>query len=354
MAAGNKHLGYKAALNAIEARVAGHEGRVLLRLPRPHGAAPGRPTRRPTAPGSAACRTLRRADDRRGVRVLPPRRARRRPTSRSRSSCVRRGGRQVTDVRLRRQGAAPRRQGPALPRHPDGGRRVPHPRRLRRPTPSSSASPRASSSRATRGAAVHRAAPDARGLRARDAARRAGDLPEGPRRRSCMLADIAPGRAGARDRRRVGRAVDDDAARGRRHRRLRAARGLRQPGPGQRRARSSATRCSTATASSCATATRASTSSDLDRVVLDLPEPWQVVPHAEEALRAGRDPRRLHAVDHPGRRSCARRWPARRVDRRPGRSRCSTATGTSRARRCGPTTAWSPTPASSPPPGLGA
>jgi tRNA (adenine57-N1/adenine58-N1)-methyltransferase len=26
---------------------------------------------------------------------------------------------------------------------------------------------------------------------------------------------------------------------------------------------------------------------DLDRVVLDLPEPWQVVPHAEQALRAG-------------------------------------------------------------------
>ena len=26
---------------------------------------------------------------------------------------------------------------------------------------------------------------------------------------------------------------------------------------------------------------------DLDRVVLDLPEPWQVVPHAEHALRAG-------------------------------------------------------------------
>ena len=30
----------------------------------------------------------------------------------------------------------------------------------------------------------------------------------------------------------------------------------------------------------------------------------------------------------------------------PARSRCCTAAGTSRARRCGPTTAWSPTPAS--------
>ena len=43
MAAGNKHLAYKATLNAIEARVAGHEGRVLPQLPRQHGAAAGRP-----------------------------------------------------------------------------------------------------------------------------------------------------------------------------------------------------------------------------------------------------------------------------------------------------------------------
>ena len=40
--------------------------------------------------------------------------------------------------------------------------------------------------------------------------------------------------------------------------------------------------------------------STFDRVVLDLPEPWQVVPHAEPVLRRGRHPRRLHAVDHPG------------------------------------------------------
>ena len=35
MAAGNKHLGYKEALNAIEADVAGHQARLLLRVPRP-------------------------------------------------------------------------------------------------------------------------------------------------------------------------------------------------------------------------------------------------------------------------------------------------------------------------------
>ena len=39
--------------------------------------------------------------------------------------------------------------------------------------------------------------------------------------------------------------------------------------------------------SRCATSTRASTSSDLDRIVLDLPEPWRVVKHAVEALRPG-------------------------------------------------------------------
>ena len=36
-----------------------------------------------------------------------------------------------------------------------------------------------------------------------------------------------------------------------------------------------------------ATSTRASTSVDLDRVVLDLPEPWRVLAHAEKALRPG-------------------------------------------------------------------
>ena len=53
MAAGNKHLGYKAALNAIEATSPGSEGRVLPRLPREHGAAAGRPCRRRRAASSA-------------------------------------------------------------------------------------------------------------------------------------------------------------------------------------------------------------------------------------------------------------------------------------------------------------
>ena len=44
MAVGNKHLGYKEALNAIEDAVAGHQGRVLLRLPRPRVATGSPPT----------------------------------------------------------------------------------------------------------------------------------------------------------------------------------------------------------------------------------------------------------------------------------------------------------------------
>ncbi len=52
MAAGNKHLGYKEALNAIEATSPGHQARLLLRVPRPGVGAvhPGRRGR----PGAAA------------------------------------------------------------------------------------------------------------------------------------------------------------------------------------------------------------------------------------------------------------------------------------------------------------
>ena len=60
MAAGNKHLGYKATLNQLEARVARHQGVVLPRLRRAHGAAAGRPLagrrRRASAPAPRAAR----------------------------------------------------------------------------------------------------------------------------------------------------------------------------------------------------------------------------------------------------------------------------------------------------------
>ena len=38
----------------------------------------------------------------------------------------------------------------------------------------------------------------------------------------------------------------------------------------------------------------------IDRVVLDLPEPWQVVPHADGGVAPRRHPHRLHAIDPAG------------------------------------------------------
>ena len=46
--------------------------------------------------------------------------------------------------------------------------------------------------------------------------------------------------------------------------------------------------------------TTGSTSSGLDRIVLDLPEPWQVVPVGRRRAPARRDLRRVLAVDRPG------------------------------------------------------
>ena len=80
-----------------------------------------------------------------------------------------------------------------------------------------------------------------------------------------------------------------------------------------------------------------------DRVVLDLPEPWQVVPHTELVLRAGGilvayTPSITQAAQT--REQLKGRW----IDART--SKCCTAAGTSTAKRCVPTTAWWPTPAS--------
>ena len=293
MAAGNKHLGYKAALNAIEARVAGQRRRRSTSASSSawRRCSPAR-RRRAAAEVAAALRAVRRADDRRGVRLLPARRATasaHEPVPVELIVDAGAGDRRRSEraVRVRASkvlllDSKQRRYLITLAR----GRRVPQPHRLRARTPTSSAGPRASSCARTKGAAVHRAAPDARGLRRRDAARRAGDLPEGPR------ADLharrhRPGRARVRERRRLGRAVDDDAALGRR--------------------RSSATSCArtspTGPAPTCAAflgedaleryqvelrdCYEGIDERDVDRVVLDLPEPWQVVPHAEEALRPG-------------------------------------------------------------------
>ncbi len=71
-----------------------------------------------------------------------------------------------------------------------------------------------------------------------------------------------PGHPGVRDRRRIRRPVDDDAPLRRRHRRLRAARGLRQPGPQATCELPRRATCSSATTWSSPTATRASTAPD--------------------------------------------------------------------------------------------
>jgi tRNA (adenine57-N1/adenine58-N1)-methyltransferase catalytic subunit len=83
---------------------------------------------------------------------------------------------------------------------------------------------------------------------------------------------------------------------------------------------------------------------DFDRVVLDLPEPWQVVPHAQEALRPGG----ILVAYTPSITQASLRerlWPTVRSSS-PRPSRCSSAAGTSRARRFVPITGWSATPAS--------
>ena len=146
-------------------------------------------------------------------------------------------------------------------------------------------------------------------VRARDAARRAGDLPEGPRPDPHARRHL-PGRAHPR----VGR-------------RLRRAHAARCSARSARPATSPATRSATTSPTA-----RGATSHgflgadvpldvevrdvyegidehDLDRIVLDLPEPWRVVKHAVAALRPGGILRRVPADDPAGRRGCARSSP---------------------------------------------
>ena len=157
-------------------------------------------------------RAVRGADDRRRLRVLPPRRG---------AAAHEPVPVEMLTRRTRRAAHAGARDGPVavgekvllldtkqrryLVTLADGGEFhshtgfVPHAR--------SSAATRASVVASTQGRAVHRAAPDARGLRRRDAARRAGDLPQGPgpdlharrhRSRACGCSRPASGRARCR------------------------------------------------------------------------------------------------------------------------------------------------------------
>ena len=264
MAAGNKHLGYKAALNALEAASPGSKAAFYLGfLERMAPLLAGRS--RAAVEGAAA---------------RAPRAARRRPARCARSAGSSRRRRRTTPVpvemhrvtgrrcsatsmsrplRVRRAGAAARRQAAALPRRArrEGGEFhshagfVAHADLVGRPE--------GVVVRSTKGAEYTALRPTLEDF--------VVEMPRGaqviyPKDLApiCMLADIGPGVRVLRDRRRLGRAVDDDAALGRRDRRLRAARGLRQPGAATTCAASSARRRWRATGSSCATATTASTS----------------------------------------------------------------------------------------------
>jgi len=79
----------------------------------------------------------------------------------------------------------------------------------------------------------------------------------------------------------------------------------------------------------------------LDRIVLDLPEPWRVIPHAEVGLRSGASSAPTSRPSTRPRSSAAHSRTAPSAC--PAPSRCCTGPGTSRTARCDPTTAWSAT-----------
>ena len=175
---------------------------------------------------------------------------------------------------------------------------------------------------------------------------RTGDLPQGPRRHPHRRRH-RPRHAGARGGCRVGRAVDGAAAGRGRRRGVRGPRRLRRRGAGQRGGVDGAP--TRRTASEQRDVYEGIDERDLDRVVLDLPEPWRALGPASEAMRPGRDPSLLPAVDHPGGLVARRHGIGSRSGwRRPSRS-CA-APGTWRSARSGPTTAWWRTPGSSPRP----
>ena len=356
MAEGNRHLGLKETLNQLESRSPGtkaaflngfwsrgHDafvetGRRRARRARRRASSAARPT---PAERCAFC-TLR-------ARAAGGRRSTRRSScgrADDRSSVTRSAAERA--VPRRRAGPADRPQAAPAPDPPRRGRRVPHPRRRARPRPHHRPGRgRHGPHQPQRG--DDRAAAHARRVRAQDAARRAGDLPEGPRPDPDAGRHL-PGRTRARVRRRLGRDDDDAAARGRADRvgdRLRAARRLRRPRPAQRRG----------------LPRHRPPAHDRDprrvrRHRGRRPRPHRARPPGAvaggEARRdraaARRDPAVVPADDPAGARRCARRSPSR-CSAWPRPSRSSSAAGTSTARRSGPTTGWSRTPASSPSPG---
>ena len=246
MAAGNRHLGYKEALER-RSRTASPGTKhafyfgFLERARRPAsrparregqrrrlGALRARAARRRTGEVCAFCRLWSSGADRR--------RAGRR--------CGRGGeaGPMSRDVRSSRgrAGAARRRQAAALPRHAGRGRRVPHPRRVRPPRRADRRRTRASRCASTRGARYTAFRPTLADfvLKMPRGAQVIYPKDLGP---ILMLADIFPGArvlesgvgSGALSMTLLRAGADVD--------RLRAARGLRRPGPGATSRRSSAT-----------------------------------------------------------------------------------------------------------------
>ena len=69
MAAGNRHLGYKATLNELEARSPGSKATFYLSFLESMVAAAGRPPARRRSPASSPCSRVRCTDDRRDVRA---------------------------------------------------------------------------------------------------------------------------------------------------------------------------------------------------------------------------------------------------------------------------------------------
>ena len=342
MAEGNSHLGYKEALNVHRGAEPGRQARLLLRVPRARPRRCSRP--RPMAEQARAAARARRA-------------ARRPPARCARSAgCVDRPGPDGVARRAAADDAAVRAgdrvllfdtQGPPLPRHPGPGgefhthagvvrhdeligqrrghhragpRTAPRTPRCGRPWPTSSsrcpAAPRSS---------IPRTSAPILSWPTSSPARASSSPASGPGR--CRWRCCGPGAEVAGYELR-----DDFAARAQANvavvPRADGAGALPRRGPrrlrGHRRDRPRPHRARPARAVAGGQARRGRPAPGRHPRVY-LPTIGQVAQLRDDARRQRRSA-----------------WPRR--------SRCCSAAGTSRASRCGPTTAWSPTPASSPPP----
>ena len=205
MAAGNSHLGYKEALNAHRGDVAGHEGDFYFGVPRSH--------RRPLRGRDEAAQDA--------LAHVPRAAARRRRARCARSAGSSSGPRPCRGASEREPAAARAGRARCCSSTARAGSTSSSSSRAASSTPTPGIVPHDDLHRAARGRdrpvdhrrALHRDAADADRLRAAHAARRAGDLSEGPRARSCCSPTSSPGVRVFETRRRLRRAVDDAAAR---------------------------------------------------------------------------------------------------------------------------------------------